>query len=69
MILLIVAFAALALIQIPRLVRKKCWRELFFFCLFFVFSFAVSLLQAAEVKLPSPAKGIKAFLDMINFHL
>lgn len=67
-ILIILAFVLVAIIQIPSLVKKKYWRELIAFCVFFLFSFVICILQAAGVKLPSPAKGLQSILDKINLH-
>ena len=68
MIILILGFALLGVIQITILVKKKHWRDLMAFCVFFVFSFVVCILQAKGVKLPSPTKGIRAFFGSINLH-
>ena len=65
---LALAFGLLGVIQITILVRKKQWRDLVVFCIFFVFSFIVCILQASGVVLPSPTKGIEVFLDKMHLH-
>ncbi|MDD5017849.1 MAG: hypothetical protein PHO15_07115 [Eubacteriales bacterium] len=67
-ILLIIAFAAIGLVEVRSLIHKKYWRELICFCVFFAFSFVICILQASGVKLPSPTQGIRTFLQTIHLH-
>jgi hypothetical protein len=53
-ILLILVYTTIALIQIPRLVKKKYWRELVAFSCFLVIAFIFSLLLGMGMKIPSP---------------
>ncbi len=57
--LLIIAFAGIALYEVPGLVRKKYWREFAVFSFFFLLAFVLALLQTVGVKIPSPIKGIQ----------
>ena len=67
-VFLVLVFALFGVIQISILLRKKKWRDLTVFCIFFVFSFVICILHASGVQLPSPIMGINAFLDRINLH-
>ncbi|AHF09461.1 hypothetical protein DEHRE_04720 [Dehalobacter restrictus DSM 9455] len=65
--LLTIAFVAIGLFEIPALVRNKHWRELAVFSVFFVLAFILALLQAADVKIPSPVKGMEyLFKDILK---
>ncbi|RCX20945.1 hypothetical protein DFR58_101148 [Anaerobacterium chartisolvens] len=68
-ILLFLSYAAIALFQIPSLVRKKLWRELVAFCCFLLFAFIFSLLIGLGVKIPSPLMLIQNKIqDPLNLH-
>ena len=65
---IVLAFALIAFLQVPKMVKNKYWRELVFYGLFFMAGFTLTLLMYLGVKIPSPAQGMKDFLRMINFH-
>ncbi|NBJ15499.1 MAG: hypothetical protein FNP40_07960 [Dehalobacter sp. 4CP] len=57
--LLTITFVAIGLFEVPALVRNKHWRELTVFSAFFVFAFILAILQAVDVNIPNPIKGIE----------
>jgi putative effector of murein hydrolase len=62
------AFLALALYQIPRLVKKKYWSDLVVFCVLLAAGCLLSLMLAAGIPIPSPSKGVKALLEALELH-
>jgi len=66
---LIAAFVAIALIDMPRLVKNKRYRrELVVYCILLASSFTLALLYFRGVKIPSPIKGVQ-YLIMDVLHL
>lgn len=62
------AFLLIAAFQIPRLVKRKEWKDLTVFCLFLFTGFVLNLLLVLGVEIPSPTLAIEAFLDMLGLH-
>jgi len=63
---LILAFAAIALVDIPALFKAKQRRTLIaYFSLLFT-GFILSLLQVVGVKMPNPHKGIEYLIKLIS---
>jgi heme/copper-type cytochrome/quinol oxidase subunit 1 len=60
--LLIAVFAAMALYQVPLLIREKLWRELAAFSFIWILAFSLSLLLTLGVELPSPTDGIERII-------
>lgn len=58
-LLLIGVFAAMALYQVPVLIREKLWRELGAFSFLWILAFGLSLLLTLGVEPPSPTDGIE----------
>jgi hypothetical protein len=64
MVLLVILFYGLvALFQIPALIKKKHWRELMVFSFFCILALTLNLLQALDIKLPNPSKGIQYVVE------
>jgi len=63
--LLTITFIAIGLFEVPALVKNKHWRELTVFSVFFVLAFVLALLQASDVKIPSPVRGLEYFFGEI----
>ncbi|MFZ5646679.1 MAG: hypothetical protein ACOY30_03560 [Bacillota bacterium] len=59
-ILLVLAFMAIILIEVPGLVKKKMWRELAAFSVYLWIGMGLSIPQVLGVKLPNPTKAIEA---------
>ena len=67
-LLIIIAFALIAVFQVPRLLRAKRKKELVWFCIFSLVGFALFMVLNAGVKPPGPIKLIMNVLDMIGLH-
>lgn len=52
----IFAFAVLILYEVPRLVKKKYWRELIAFSVLMAIAFAVSVLQVQDIDFYNPTE-------------
>lgn len=63
---LVLIFIALALIEIPKLMRKKQWPELITSSALLGIGFLLSLLQIIGVAVPNPNKGIINLIKMIT---
>lgn len=69
LIILLLAYAAIAFFQVPSLVKKKQKRELIAFSCFLVLAFIFSMLLSLGVKIPSPLKMIQYVIqDRFNLH-
>jgi len=62
--LLILAFACIALVIIPGLVRKQRRDELAAVLALLFIGFTLSLLQTIGVKVPNPNKGIEFLIKL-----
>jgi hypothetical protein len=60
---MLLIYVIIALCQIPALIKKKYWRELIAFSFFFALAFILNLLQALDIKIPSPMKEIQYLLE------
>ena len=68
-ILLIIGFAGIALLDAPKLIRNKNWKEFIVFSIFFVFAFTIAFLQTLGVNIPSPIKGIQYIIkDVLHLN-
>lgn len=47
------------------LVQKKCWREAAAFFILLSLGFALLILQALGIKIPSPGNGINLFVEKV----
>jgi hypothetical protein len=54
--LLIAAFIILILIEVPKLVREKSWRELAAYSVLMSIAFVVSLLYTLHIEIPNPVR-------------
>ncbi len=61
LLLVFIGFAAIAAINLPGMIKKKLWRELAVYSLFFLAVFTLAVLMALGIKVPSPIKAIQAF--------
>lgn len=64
-VLLVAVFTVIGLFEVPKIVEKRLWRELFVFAFLLVFGFTLSVLLALDVLLPSPVKGIRRLMNPI----
>jgi hypothetical protein len=64
-ILVIIAYALLALFEFIPLYKQKLWRDFWVNAALGLFSFAIALLLSFDVKIPSPAGPIREFITSI----
>jgi hypothetical protein len=64
-ILVIIAYALLALFEFIPLYKQKLWRDFWVNAALSLFSFVVVLLLSFDVKIPSPAGPIREFITSI----
>ena len=68
-ILLTAVFAGMVLIEVPRLAKKKYWRELAVYSILMALAFVVCLLYALHVDIPNPVKNTQYYIkDLFPFH-
>jgi uncharacterized membrane protein len=68
-VLLIAVFAGMILIEVPRLAKKKYWRELAVYSLLMALAFAVCLLYTLHVDIPNPVKNTQYYIkNLFPFH-
>jgi len=66
--LLIVAFAVILLIQVPKLIKKKYWRELLVYSVLMTLAFVMCLLYALHVDIQNPVKNTQYYIkDLFPF--
>ncbi|MEA4902969.1 hypothetical protein [Desulfitobacterium sp.] len=63
---LLLVFALIALLEIPKLIRKKEWPELITFSILLTIGFILSFLQVIGVELPNPNKGIEKLIKLLT---
>lgn len=63
---LVLLFSGLALLEIPKLMRKKQWPELITSTVLLSIGFVLSFLQVIGVEVPNPNKGIEYLIKMIT---
>ncbi|HWS29225.1 MAG TPA: hypothetical protein VN512_03815 [Clostridia bacterium] len=61
LLLVILLFAGIAVAELPKMVKNKRWRDLTIYSVVFVLVFALGILIASGVKVPSPIKAVQAF--------
>lgn len=59
------AFAAIALCDLPSLIKNKRKKEILVFSIFLLFCCTICVLYALDVKLPSPMKGFLYFFSEV----
>jgi hypothetical protein len=67
-LLIILAFALMALIEIPRLIRAGRKKDLVWFSVFSLIGFVLMMLLSAGVAIPGPIKLTMDFFDLIHLH-
>lgn len=64
-ILLAMVFLIILIIEAPKLIRNKFWKELIVFLSLLLLAFALTVLHILDVKIPNPLNGIKYLIDDI----
>lgn len=62
---LIFVFITIALLEMPKLIKEKLWREFIVFLGFFFLAFTISFLMAVGVKVPSPTAWMEYFVKEV----
>ena len=63
--LLALIFLIILIIEAPKLILKKYWKELIVFLLLLSLAFASIVLLILDVNIPNPLDGIKYLIDDI----
>lgn len=67
-LLLVLVFVIIILLEVPRLLKEKMWRELTVFFVLLVIGMIYSFGQFLDLPLPVPTKGIEfLFRPVSNF--
>ena len=67
--LLLVSFAGIALLDAPKLIKSKEWKELAVYSSFFIGTFTLCVLHTFGVDIPSPIKGIQYVIkDILHMY-
>ena len=67
-VILTVAFGALGIYQIPKMVKKKYWTDLGVFCILFALGYTLCLLEVLDIPYPNFPSIIEPILDALNLH-
>lgn len=59
MIFLLTIYAFVALFVLPGLIKKKEWRELVAFSVFYIIAFVLGLMYVLDITVPSPMKVLE----------
>ena len=65
MIMLVLAFAILVLIEVPKLIKKKHWRELIVFSVILALAFVTSIYQLKDIEIPNPVRDTQYFVKIL----
>ncbi|WP_425802869.1 hypothetical protein ACHOLT_16630 [Desulfitobacterium sp. Sab5] len=65
LILVVLGYAFLVILEFIPLFKQKIWRDFWANTLIGVFSFAIALLLALNVRIPSPSKPIAGLITSI----
>ena len=65
MIMLVLAFAILVLIEVPKLIKKKHWRELIVFSVILALAFVTSIYQLKDIEIPNPVRDTQYFVKSL----
>jgi len=59
MIYLLIIYALILILNVPGLIKRKEWRELMTFFIFYVFALFLGILYILDIPIPSPMKGLQ----------
>lgn len=63
MIFFLLIYALIILINVPGLIKRREWRELTVFFVFYVIAFALGLMYVLDIPIPSPMKGLQYLIS------
>lgn len=61
LMVVVIGFAVVAAVNVPGMVKEKLWKELLKYAAMFLVVFALAVLVALDVNVPSPIKGLMTF--------
>lgn len=64
-VLMIMGFMLIAFLEVPGLIRKRWWRELFWYSIFLVSGFVLCLLLMLGVKFPDISQVITSLVNAL----
>lgn len=64
--MVVLAYAAIVALEVPRMLRKKQRGELVAFSVILAVAFVLSMLLTLGVRVPSPTKGIEAIFKPLG---
>lgn len=65
MIILLLIYALIAWLNIPKFVKKKEWRDLAAFLVFYTAALVLGLLYVLDIPIPSPMKGLQYLISEV----
>ncbi|MFL0252683.1 hypothetical protein ACJDT4_19905 [Clostridium neuense] len=67
--LLIITFIAIIFLEVPELIKNKCWRELIVFFIFLIAAFIISLMYIMNLPIPNPMKAVEYIIkDVLHLN-
>jgi len=63
MIFLLPVYAIILIINVPGLIKRKEWRELIAFFVFYTIAFVLGLMYVLDITIPSPMKGLNCLIS------
>lgn len=61
--LLLLIYIFIALLQVPGLIKKKYWRELAAFSIFYMTALIMGVLYVLDIHIPSPMKAERYIVE------
>lgn len=65
LLLVFLAFAAIAAIDLPAMIKSKQWRTLVMYGVIYLLVLTLGVLIASGIKIPSPIKAIQSFYQNV----
>ena len=63
--MLVLAYIILVLIEVPKLIKNKHWRELVVFSVILTLAFINSIFQLKDIDIPNPVKETQYFVKSL----
>ncbi len=63
MIFFLLIYALIILLNVPGLIKRREWRELTVFFVFYVIAFVLGLMYVLDIPIPSPMKGLQYLIS------
>ncbi|MEA4894806.1 MAG: hypothetical protein VB064_06050 [Oscillospiraceae bacterium] len=67
-VVMLIAFAVLAVLEVPGLIKKKQWRELVSYSVLMLIAIAISILYYKRIEIPNPVKNTQFYVkNMVEY--